>query len=347
MLPIPESGRDMTRRAISTCVLGLFIGMPLAVGALVPAAGTAPADEGSKISLELAHVLPASHSVHASLQFMAARLSDLSHGAVELQVRGGAQLGSEPESIEQAKRGTLAATKVSAAALEPFVPDMAVFGMPYLFRDEEHCWNVLLGEIGREILLAAERSGLHGVAYYDSGSRSFYTLSKPIEKPTDLRGLTVRVQPSRQAEQMVSVLGGSPTALAYGDVLAALQQGKIQGAENNPPSFYTSRHYEVAKHLSLDEHTRVPDVILFSKKIWDGFSPQVRAWIEQAATESVAFQRKLWRDQTEEALREVQKAGVTIYHPDQSAFAAAMGPMYTKADGTRLGELARRILVAE
>jgi tripartite ATP-independent transporter DctP family solute receptor len=337
----------MTRRAISICILGLFIGAPLTAGALLAGAPTTTAENGSKVVLKLGHVLPASHTVHASLQFMASRLADLSGGAVELQVFGGAQLGTEPQSIEQTKRGTLAAAKVSAAALEPFVPDMAVFGMPYLFRDEEHAWNVLLGDIGKEILRTAAAHGLHGLAYYDSGSRSFYTLGKPIEKPADLKGLTLRVQPSNQAQEMISMLGGSPTALAYGDVYAALQQGKIQGAENNPPSFYTSRHYEVAKHLSLDEHTRVPDVIVFSKTVWDGLNPQVRSWIEQAAAESVKFQRKLWREQTEEALREVQKAGVVIYRPDQATFAAAMAPMYTKVDGTRLGELARRIMVAE
>jgi tripartite ATP-independent transporter DctP family solute receptor len=338
----------MSRRAIVIFVLGLSIGTPLAVAAIAASTPMVPPPaNGTKVVLKLSHVLPASHTVHASLQYMASRLSDLSGGTVELQVFGGAQLGTEPESIEQAKRGALAATKVSAAALEPFVPDMAVFGMPYLFRDEQHAWSVLLGDIGKEILRATEKHGLHGVAYYDSGSRSFYTLNKPIEKPADLKGLKLRVQPSKQAQEMISALGASPTALAFGDVYAALQQGQIQGAENNPPSFYTSRHYEVAKHLSLDEHTRVPDVIVFSKKVWEELNPQVRSWIEQAAAESVKFQRKLWREQTDEALREVQKAGVTIYRPDQSAFAAAMGPMYTQADGTRLGELARRIMVAE
>jgi TRAP-type C4-dicarboxylate transport system substrate-binding protein len=117
----------------------------------------------------------------------------------------------------------------------------------------------------------------------------------------------------------------------------------IDGAENNPPSLYTSRHYEVAKHYSLDEHTRVPDVVIFSKAIWDGLSPQVQGWITQAAADSVVFERKLWREQTVEALREVEKAGVKIYHPDKAAFASAMAPMYARIEGTRVGELARRI----
>ena len=328
----------MSRRAFAVVTLAVLVGSPVV-----------PSTEGTKpkVVFKLGHVLPASHTVHASLQFMAHRLAELSGGTIELKVFAGAQLGTESESIQQAQQGALAAVKVSAGALEPFVSDMAVFGMPYLFRDEEHCWNVLLGDIGKEILRAADKQGLHGLAYYDSGSRSFYTLPRPIEKPADLRGLRLRVQPSKQAQEMVSVLGASPTPLAYGDVYGALQQGKIDGAENNPPSIYTSRHYEVAKHYSIDEHTRVPDVIVFSKKIWDGLTPQVRSWIEQAAIDSVAFQRKLWRDQTEEALREMQKAGVAIYRPDQAAFAAAMGPMYTHADGTRLGDLARRIMVAE
>jgi tripartite ATP-independent transporter DctP family solute receptor len=287
------------------------------------------------------------HSVHASLLFMSSRLAALSGGSIDLQVVGGGQLGSEPDMITLAQRGQVAATKVSAAALEPVVPDMAVFSMPYLFRDDEHCWNVLLGAIGREILRSADAYSLHAVAYFDAGGRSFYTHSRPIEKPSDVQGLKLRVQPSRQAQDMISTLGGVPTPLAYGEVYSALQQRAIDGAENNPPSFYTSRHYEVAKHLSIDEHTRVPDVLVFGKKVWDGLSPKARGWVEQAAADAVAFQRKLWREQTDEALREVEKLGVKIYRPDQSAFAAAMGPMYTKADGTRLGELARRIMVAE
>ena len=328
----------MKRRSASLCVLAVLAG-----GVVLGS----ESDPRNKTVLKLAHILPASHSVHASLQFMAQRLTDLSSGSVELQVFSGGQLGTEPESIDLLRNGTLAAAKVSSAAIEEAVPDMAVFGMPYLFRDDEHYWNVLLGDIGKEILGASDGHGLHAITYYDSGSRSFYTVKKPVQKPADVQNMRLRVQPSRQAQEMISILGGKPTPMAYGDVYAALQAGKIDGAENNAPSFYTSRHYEVAKHYSIDEHTRVPDVIVFSRKVWDSLTPQVCGWIERAAAESAPFQRRLWRDQTEEALREIEKAGVTIHRPDKSAFAAAMGPMYTRADGTRLGELAFRIMVAK
>ena len=338
----------MDRKALSFLTLGLLLGSLLTASALVPAIRSARAGGGADtLVLKLGHVLPPSHAVHIAMEFMARRLAELSAGTVELQVFGGGQLGSEPECIEQLQRGALAVVKTSAAALEGFVPEMAVFGLPYLFRDEDHYWTVLLGDVGQEILRAGEPRGVHGLSYYDSGSRSFYTLQKPILHPSDVREMKLRVLPSKTARDMITLLGGGPTPIPYGELYTALQQGMIDGAENNPPSFYTSRHYEVAKHYSLDEHTRVPDVVIFSTQIWQSLTPQVQTWIQQAADESVTFQRKLWREQTEESLREVERAGVTIYRPDQAAFAAAMAPMYESFEGTRVGDLARRIREVE
>ncbi len=334
----------MDRKSLSFLTLGLLAGSLLATAALVPAIRSARTGGGvNTVVLKLAHVLPPSHNVHTAMEFMARRLIEISAGAVELQVFAGGQLGSEPETIEQAQRGAIAMVKTSAAALESFVPDMAVFGMPYLFRDERHYWRVLLGDIGREILGSASTHAVHGLCYYDSGSRSFYTMAKPILHPSDVREMKLRVLPSKTARDMITLLGGGPTPIPYGELYTALQQGMIDGAENNPPSYYTSRHYEVAKHYSLDEHTRVPDVVIFSKTIWEGLSPQVRGWIDQAAAESVTFQRKLWNEQTEESLREVEKAGVTIHRPDKAAFQEAMAPMYEAVKGTRVGDLAQRI----
>ena len=334
----------MDKKAVSFLTIGLLLGALLTAGALIPAIRAARVGTGQhKIVLKLGHALAPSHAVHISMEYMAKRLSELSGGSVELQVFGGAQLGTEPETIEQLQRGALAMVKTSAAAMEGFVPDMAVYSMPYLFRDDEHYWNTLLGDVGAEILQAGENQGVVGICYYDSGSRSFYTINKPILKPEDVREMKLRVLPSKTAHDMITTLGGGPTPIPFGELYTALQQGMIDGAENNPPSLFTSRHYEVAKHYSLDEHTRVPDVVIFSKKIWDGLDPQVQRWITEAALDSVTFERKLWREQTEEALREVQKAGVKIYHPDKAAFAAAMAPMYERVEGTRVGELAKRI----
>jgi tripartite ATP-independent transporter DctP family solute receptor len=334
----------MDRKAVSFLTLGFLVGSLLTALALLPAIRAARASTGqTKLVLRLGHALAPSHAVHISMEYMAKRLADLSGGTVELQIFAGGQLGTEPETIEQLQRGALAMVKTSAAAMEGFVPDMAVYSLPYLFRDTDHYWTTLLGDVGKEILRAGESQNVHGLCYYDSGSRSFYTISKPILKPEDVREMKLRVLPSKTAHEMITTLGGGPTPIPFGELYTALQQGMIDGAENNPPSLFTSRHYEVARHYSLDEHTSVPDVVIVSKKIWDGLSPQIQGWINEAAAESVTFQRKLWREQTEEALREVEKAGVKIYRPDKSAFAAAMAPMYAQIEGTRVADLAKRI----
>lgn len=337
----------MDRKAYSFLFVGLFIGLLLSatvfVGIIRREKAEAIIGGGPATVLKLAHALDQAHPVHTAMDLMARRVGELSGGSVTIQVFPNAQLGSEPESIEQLQRGAVAIVKTSAAALEGFVPDMAVFSLPYLFRDDEHYWKVLNGPIGRQMLRAGDELGMHGLCYYDSGSRSFYTVGKPILTPGDVKERKLRVLPSKMARDMIVTFGGGPTPIPYGELYTALQQSMVDGAENNPPSFFTSRHYEVAKHYSLDEHTRIPDVVIFSQKIWKNLSPQARAWIEQAAAESVEFQRKLWIEKTAEALAAVEQAGVKIYRPDKQPFVDATAPMFKQFEGTRVGDLARDI----
>ncbi|MEJ6603074.1 MAG: TRAP transporter substrate-binding protein [Opitutaceae bacterium] len=293
--------------------------------------------------LKLGHTLDQSHPVHAGMEFMAKRVAELSAGAVEIQIFPNAQLGSESECVEQLQRGALAMAKTSAAAMEGFVPEMAVFGLPYLFRDADHFWAVLNSEIGRELLEAGQGVGIHGLCYYDSGSRSFYMIDKPVLEPQQLRGTKVRVMKSRMAMDMVSTMGGAPTPIAFGELYTALQQGMVDGAENNPPSLLSSRHYEVARHYSLDEHSRVPDMVIFSQTVWATLSAQERGWLEQAAADSVVFQRELWTVKSDEALATIEAAGVTIYRPDKAPFVAATAPLYEQYRDTMIGDLAERV----
>ena len=334
----------MDRRALSFLALGLLGGVLLASAALIPSIRAGKAGSADrKIVLKLGHALDQQHPVHLGMAFMAKRLGEISGGTVELQIFPGGQLGTEPETIEQLQRGALAMVKTSTAALEGFVPEMAVFGLPYLFPDEAQHWRVLNGPIGRELLAAGEAHGIHGLCYYDSGSRSFYTIRKPILTPGDIKEMKLRVLPSKTARDLITMLGGGPTPVPFGELYTALQQGMVDGAENNPPSFLTSRHYEIARHYALDEHTRIPDMVIMSKPIWDRLSPEVRSWINQAAAESVDFQRTLWREKTEEALALVAKAGVTIHRPDKTAFVQATAPMYAALTDPRITELVRRI----
>ena len=170
------------------------------------------------------------------------------------------------------------------------------------------------------MLNGTEQYWLKGLGYYDSGSRSFYTIDKTLLGPDDLDGLKIRVMESQTAIDMVKSLGGSPTPISWGELYTALQQGVVDGAENNPPSFYLSRHYEVCKYYILDEHTRVPDVVLMSTHLWNSLNDQEQKWIQKAIDSSVIEQRRLWLESERESLEAVQAAGVQVSYPDKTLF---------------------------
>lgn len=280
------------------------------------------------IVIKLAHGLNPSHPVHQAMEFLSERVFEKSNGRMRIDIYPSEQLGSERECLELLQIGSIAMTKVSCSVLEGFVPAMSVLSLPYLFKNEEHRFKVLEGEIGRQLLLKGEKYWLRGLCYYDAGSRSFYTKDKPVLSPSDLEGLKVRTQESQTSMKMVQALGGSPTPIAWGELYSALQQGVVDGAENNPPSFHLSRHYEVCRFYCLDEHTGVPDVLLISTKIWHGLLPELKELLQEAADESAEYQKKLWKDATQRALEVVQKSGVKIYYPDKRLFIEKVKPIY-------------------
>ncbi len=293
--------------------------------------------------LKLAHGLDVAHPVHLAMVHMADRLTEISEGRMRVDIYPSGQLGEERELIEMLQIGSLAMTKVSASPLESFVPEMKIFSIPYVFRDHEHLWRVLDGEIGRRLLLAGQRYYLRGLCYYDAGPRSFYTRGRAVRTPDDLRGLKIRVQKSITSTRMVQTLGGAATPIDWGELYSALQQGVVDGAENNPPSFYLSRHYEVSRYYTLDEHTWVPDILLISTRVWEGLSRQERDWLAAAVASSVAEQRRLWRQASQHALEQVRAAGVEIIEPDRAAFRNAVQPMHESYRGTPVHDLLRAI----
>lgn len=297
--------------------------------------------------LKLAHSLDVGHPVHKGMVFMAKRVDELSGGAMRVDIYPGGQLGGERELIELLQIGSLAMTKVSASPLESFVPQMQIFGIPYVFRDEDHYWKVLNGEIGRRLLDGPTPYNLKGLCYYDAGSRSFYTTKVPIHKPSDLNGLKIRVQMSRTSIAMVNALGGSATPIDWGELYTALQQGVVDGAENNPPSLYISRQYEVSKYYSLDEHTAVPDVLLISTRVWDSLTPREQQWLQQAVDESVDYQRRVWAEFSQQALEEIEASGVEIIYPDKEPFREAVAEFHRSYEGTPTGELLKEIAAIE
>ena len=271
--------------------------------------------------LYLGHTLPQAHPVHKGMMEFQKALEIKSNGTLKVKIFPDGQLGSEREVLELLQIGGVAATKVSAATLSNFVPEYHILGIPYLFRDKTHQFNVLEGPIGKSILEKGSKFWLRGLCYYDAGSRSFYTSEKAIRTPEDLKGLKIRVMNNQMAINMVNSMGGSATPLSYSELYTAIQQGVVDGAENNPPSFVSSNHYEISKYYTLDQHSSVPDVLVIGTKFWNKLSEKERVWVQEAADESSQAQKVFWNESVEESMKVAKAAGVEIIIPEKSLFA--------------------------
>ncbi len=303
--------------------------------------------KSDKKVLKLGHSLDRKHSVHIAMKYMADRVKELSDGKLQINIYPGGVLGSERESLELLQLGSLDITKVSAAALEGFVEEYKVFGLPYLFKNKEHAFAVMDGPIGEEILSKGNSLWLTGLCFYDAGARSFYS-SVPIRKPSDLEGLKIRVMPSITSFSMVRAMGGSPTPISWGELYTALQGKVVDGAENNPPSFFLSHHYEVCNYYTLNEHTRIPDVLLMSTRTEKKLTDQEKEWLMQAVEESVEVQRKEWMKSEKQALDSLRKEGVKIIEPDKQPFKEAVESVYAiYEDNEVITDLIERIRAVE
>lgn len=308
---------------------------------------SACSDRDQVLVLKIAHVLDRTAPVHQAMAFMGERLEALSGGTMTVDIYASGQLGNERECLELLQLGSLDITKVSSSVAENFIPAMGVFSLPYLFRDQDHYWQVFGGDIGREILTQGEPYWLRGLCFYDAGFRSFFINGKQVTRPDDLKGLKIRVMRSNLAIQTVNLLGGNATPLAFGELYSALQQGVVDGAEGNPPNFLQMKFYEVCENYVLDEHSAPPDVMLISTHTWNKLTAEQRGWLEQAVAESVVFQRRLWDETTQSALRAVEDAGVQVVRPDKAPFQKIVQPIYDDLRGSDLDQWIHRIRSTE
>lgn len=281
-------------------------------------------------TLFLAHSLPQSHPVHKGIVFFQEELNRISGGKLQIKIFSDGQLGSEREVLELLQIGSIAITKVSAAVMANFSPAYEVLGVPYLFRDKKHLFDVLEGEVGKDLMEGSSDFLLRGLCFYDAGSRSFYTKDKPIRTPEDLKGLKLRVMNHQMSIDMVNNFGGSATPMAFGELYTALQQGVVDGAENNPPSLVSSNHYEVCKYYTLDEHSSIPDVMVISTKFWNTLTEQEQNWVQKAADASVTAQKQYWAESVEECFELLKKSNVEVIIPEKSLFLEKSQPLIDK-----------------
>lgn len=291
-----------------------------------------------------ADVHPDGYPTIEGVKEMGRLLTERSQGRLRIQIFHSRQLGDEKDTLEQTRLGVIDMTRVNTAPLNNLVPETLVAGLPFLFRDTAHMQRVMDGPIGDEIGRACLPHGLVALCYYDAGARSFYTRARPARTPDDLRGQKIRVQQSDMWVAMMRAFGANATPLPYGEVYSALQTGVVDGAENNFPSYLTARHFEVAKHYVLTEHSLTPEILAFSKRSFDRLPRADQELIRQCARDSVPVMRQKWVAMEVDARRQVEAGGATIYEADKPAFARLVQPVYDQfVRDARLRSLVDRI----
>lgn len=298
-----------------------------------------------KLVLRTAETHPAGYPTTQALIFMGEKLKLWSKDRINLKLYAGGQLGEEKDTLEITIFGGIDLNRINMAPLNSIVPETVILGLPFLFRSTSHMRAVVDSDIGDDILASLEPYGLIGLAFYDSGARSFYNTQRPINSPADLVGLKIRVQNSALAVAMVEALGANPTPMGFGQVYESLLLGTIDGSENNWPSYESTGHYEAAPHYSLTRHTMMPEVLVMSKYRWDTLTSEQQDLIRRAAKTSVPYMREQWDKRVSISQAKVLEAGVQVIDdPDLASFVKKMQPVYQQfATSKKMHDLVERI----
>lgn len=321
-----------------------FLTHMAAASALLVLAGTAHA----QTTLRSTDIHPTDYPTVEAVRFMGKLIEERTKGKLKINVFHSAQLGNEKDTIEQTRFGVIDINRINMAPFNNLIAATNVPSLPFIFRSVAHMRSVMDGPIGDSILAEFEKHDLIGLAFYDSGSRSFYNSKRPITSPADMKGLKIRVQQSDMFISLVSALGANATPMAFGEVYSALQTGVIDGAENNWPSFESTKHFEVSKFYSLTEHSLSPEVLVMSKKSYDKLAKEDQAIIKAAARESIAKMRELWDAREKASEAKVKAGGAQINAVEKQPFIDAMKPVYEQfVKDPALKELVAKIQAAK
>ena len=273
-------------------------------------------------------------------------VEEKTNGAIRIEVYANSVLGDEKTTIEQTQTGAIHFIRVGLNPLSSLNPIMNALAMPFLFRDRPHMFKVLDGPIGQEVMESLKDQHLLGLCWLDAGFRNFYNSQKIVRTPADMAGLKIRVQESALMMDMVRFLGAQPTPMAYGEVYSGIQNGIVDGAENNWPSYITAAHFEVAKFFTVNQHMASPEMILVNTELWNSFTPEEQRIIKEGAMEGARVERAEWlaAEQMYEAQARSSGCTITDLTPDQfKLFQDALMPLYDQPAYVSFADLIRRV----
>ena len=324
----------MKRYMVFLCLLGILFVQSIYVT-------NCAADE--KIILKSSDLHGEGYPTVEAVRYMGELLKKWTNDRITIKVIPGGKLGGEKDMLEQTRQGYMEMTRVSIGPVGKYADGLNAFNLPFIFRSVEHMHNVVDGEIGNRLLLELEQSGLIGLCFMDSGARSFYNKKRQIHSPADMKGLKFRVMNNPIFVEMVNALGADAVSIPFPEVYRAIQSGAVDGAENNPPSVFTQKHFEVTKYFSLTEHLIVPEVLVFSKKKWDSLQKLDRELIRKAAVACSSKERELWQQKEQADLKALKQHDyIILENIDKVPFIQATKPVREKF-GAKYTDLLKKI----
>lgn len=298
----------------STAIIALTAGLATAAGAQTL--------RGWNIHVE-------DYPVSIAMESFIEEVSEKTNGEITGKVFHNGVLGSQPDAIEQLRLGALDFGEFSLGPMGPVVPETNVVSLPFIFSSVPDMYRLMDGEVGEAIGKGMEAKGIKALGWYSAGARSFYNSERPINTPEDVQGLKVRVMSNDLFVDMIAAMDGNATPMAFAEVYQSLKTGVVDGAENNPPSYESTNHYEVAKFYSLSEHLIIPECLCMSLKTWEKFTPEQQDIVMAAGRASAEYQREMWTARENASLETIKAGGGEVNTiEDKAPFQSAMAPVY-------------------
>ena len=298
--------------------------MAAAVSTLVIASTAANAAElrGWNIHVE-------DYPVSIAMESFIAEVTEKTGGEITGKIFHNGVLGSQPDAIEQIRLGVIDFGEFSLGPMGQAIPETNVVSLPFIFPSIPDMYELMDGEVGEAIGAGMIAKGIVPLGWYDAGARSFYNSVRPINTPADVEGLKIRVMNNDLFVGMVESMSGNATPMAFGEVYQSIKTSVVDGAENNPPSYESTNHFEVAKYYSLTEHLIIPECLCMSLKTWETLTPEQQAILKEAGQTSANLQRELWQAREAASMEIVQAGGTTVNTiADKGPFQEAMAPVY-------------------
>lgn len=299
----------------------LMLSAAICVGAVATTA-TAQELRGWNIHVE-------DYPVSIAMESFAAEVAERTNGDITMEIFHNGVLGSQPDAIEQVRLGIIDFGEFSLGPMGQSIPETNVVSLPFIFKSIPQMYALMDGEVGEAIGAGMQAKGIMPLGWYDAGARSFYNSIKPINTPADVEGLKVRVMSNDLFVGMVEAMDGNATPMAFAEVYQSIKTGVVDGAENNPPSYESTSHFEVAQYYSLTEHLIIPECLCMSLATWNRLTPEQQEIVMDAGRKSANLQRELWQEREAASMEKVQAGGTVVNAvADKAPFQAAMAPVY-------------------